>query len=443
MLFRVLLILMILSPALASGQGMTFKEALEVGLAGNHALKAAGLDQDARRSGADVSRSAYLPRLFLVEDLGTSTIPSQAFIMKMDQGALSSADFSPAVMNDPDRKTNFQTSVTLQQPLYDAAIARSLDMAEHEVAAGDFRLEAEKERTALAIYAAFVRIKRSTGRLSVAEQAVLSAREQERLARVRREQGAGLKSEELRARMNLSELEQQRIAAGNAVELAKLDLARLLGQPPGSKIEILDDPPLLQIPADQEALVAMAMSNRKDLHELEVRQRQAVTGVSQARGSYLPTVYGRVGYQANGDTHPFARDNDGWFAGASLNWELFDGMRRNSSLEQMLQKQQAAALRLQEMRSTIYQQLMEKILTRDELGKRLEAVRHALLDAEEGVRLVRNRYQNSLGLYIELLDSELALNRSRTALVDAEVEYSLAGAEVLHAAGTLLKEVVR
>jgi hypothetical protein len=44
---------------------------------------------------------------------------------------------------------------------------------------------------------------------------------------------------------------------------------------------------------------------------------------------------------------------------------------------------------------------------------------------------------------VELMDAEAALNRCRANVVEAENSYAMATAEVHHAAGVLLQEVMR
>ncbi len=67
--------------------------------------------------------------------------------------------------------------------------------------------------------------------------------------------------------------------------------------------------------------------------------------------------------------------------------------------------------------------------------------RQAQLEAEEGVRLVKRRYENSISLLVELLDAQTALNRARSDVAVQEAEYAAAWARLHFDAGTLLKEI--
>jgi outer membrane protein TolC len=67
--------------------------------------------------------------------------------------------------------------------------------------------------------------------------------------------------------------------------------------------------------------------------------------------------------------------------------------------------------------------------------------RHAVAEAEEGARLVKKRYENSISLLVELLDAQTALNRSRTELASLEADHAASWARLQYATGTLLKEI--
>jgi outer membrane protein TolC len=77
------------------------------------------------------------------------------------------------------------------------------------------------------------------------------------------------------------------------------------------------------------------------------------------------------------------------------------------------------------------------------MEKRREVARHALLDAEETVRLLSRRFENSLATMAELLDAQSALNQTRASLVESEADHALAGGQVYYTSGIFLKEMIK
>jgi len=148
-------------------------------------------------------------------------------------------------------------------------------------------------------------------------------------------------------------------------------------------------------------------------------------------------------YQTNSRDVPFGSDNDAWMAGVNLKWHLFDGFRTNHERDRAAAGRSSAAQMLEGMTKDIKFQVQESFLRREEMGKRLEVARHALLDAEETVRLLSKRFENSMATMVELLDAQTALNQARSNLADTEANYVLAGGRVYHAAGIFLKEMLK
>ena len=59
-------------------------------------------------------------------------------------------------------------------------------------------------------------------------------------------------------------------------------------------------------------------------------------------------------------------------------------------------------------------QVFESFLGVEEAGKNSELAKSALVTAEEGQRLVRIRYENSLSPLVDLLDAQMSLDQART-----------------------------
>jgi outer membrane protein TolC len=238
-------------------------------------------------------------------------------------------------------------------------------------------------------------------------------------------------------------MEQQNITASNNMALARLRLAQLVGGEPGESVDIGENLVPLPLAMGKEELQRLAWESRQELKELATEVAKAAVGVRQARGAYLPILYGTAAYQMNDRDVPFGRDNDGWEVGASLRWELFDGLRRSHEQGKAEAQRNAAAEYLENFRKEVALQVEESQLRRTEAQKRLEVARHAVDDAAEVVRLLSRRFENSLATFAELLDAQTALNSARAHLIENESDYAQATARIYFATGTFLKEVLQ
>jgi outer membrane protein TolC len=85
--------------------------------------------------------------------------------------------------------------------------------------------------------------------------------------------------------------------------------------------------------------------------------------------------------------------------------------------------------------------VQEAYLAVEETKKNLELSEKALKTAEEGKRLVKSRYENSLAPIVDLLDTQLYLDRARADYVARENEYQLAIIKLCYESGTILNEL--
>jgi outer membrane protein TolC len=412
-------------------------EAVAMALANNHLLKGAVQDKSAASAGVDAGRARYLPRLVLEEGAAYTNSPTRAFMMRLDEGRFTLG----GNLNSPKNTGDFRTSLTVEQALYDRRIGDGLAMAEKERERAGMTLQQRREDVALRTVTAYLELQKAAVQLQLATTAVTDAREHQRLATVRGAAGVGLRSDELRARTFVSEMEQQLITAGNNREIARLRLAQVAGLKPGELLDIKGDFRSPGLPGDQAELVSRGIVTRPDLQALAKGVEQAGIAVDAAEHAWQPTLYAMAGYQMNDRDIPFGRDNDAWIVGATLRWELFDGGLRRSDREKAAALKGATEEYLLEQQSAAALQINESYLRREELGKRLEVARHAQLEAEEGVRLVKRRYENAISLLVELIDAQTTLNRARTDVATLEADYAVAWARVHYSAGTLLKEI--
>ena len=316
-------------------------------------------------------------------------------------------------------------------------------MAVKESLKSELEMEAARQRIAFQVFYTYLEVQKASAQIVAAEKAVADARENMRVATVRTSSGTGLRSDELRSRTHLSMVEQQLITARNNLTLSRMKLAMLIGLPDDNNYEV---PELLEnvtVPVINDQIINDALLNRIDIKQSNTDLEKTDAALSLAQSGYLPTLKAFASYQLNAKNSPFATDNDAWIAGITLKWNIFDGFRTNSERKKALLSQSAAREMQESTTKDIKYQVKESYLRRDEAGKHLEVAMNAVQDAEETVRLLTKRYENSFSTLVELLDAQTALNQARAKLVDNEAAYALAGGRIYYMTGTFLKEILK
>lgn len=439
-LFATLLLLLV---GKAEAQTLTVKDAISRALEKNHFVRAAGHEVTASRQMSIIANSRYYPVISLEETLAASNAPTQTFMMKLDQARFSQDDFKIDNLNHPSTWQDFKTTLQLQQPLFVPSLSPLAKIAAKEAEKSELGLESARQDIAFQVFSLYLEARKSEAQLKAADKAVADALENMRLATVRTAAGVGLRSDELRARTHLSMVEQQLITARNNLVLAKLRLAITIGWSEDQSFEVPTEPENTFAMLLSDDTTSLALETRADLKQYQTEIEKSEAAVKLANSEYLPSLAAFASYQLNSKDAPFGIDNDAWIAGATLKWRLFDGFRRGAERSRAVAARSAAREMFANKANEVRFQSKESQLRREEAGKRLEVARHALVDAEETVRLITRRYENSLATMLELLDAQTVLNQSRANLVEMETGYALAGGRVYYNSGTFLKEILK
>jgi outer membrane protein TolC len=440
--FTIIILLLMFGNA-GAGELLPLKEAISLAMEKNNLVRAAGFSYTAASMGIDIVKSRYYPTINFEETFSASNAPTQTFMMKLDQGRFTNNDLNISNLNHPPAWYDFKTTLSLQQPLYVPSLSPLKEIAAKDAQKSGVELEATRQDVAFQVFRLYLEVQKSDARLKASDKAIADARENMRLAVVRTAAGVGLRSDELRARTHLAQVEQQFITATNNLALSKMQLAMLIGLADDHEFDISHLPDYAALPPLNEDLIRVTLEGRLDMRQSRIDLEKAEASVRLARSGYFPTVGAFASYQFNGKEAPIGADNDAWIAGINLKWPLFEGFRSSYERSRATAGRSAALEMLESRGRDVRYQLKESYLRRDETGKRLEVARHALLDAEETVRLITKRFENSLATMVELLDAQTALNQTRSDLVETEAGYALASGRVHYAAGIFLKEILK
>lgn len=429
--------------AKADANELQLKDAITMALKNNHQIRAAVQNRQATEAGLHIAASGYYPNLLFEERYSASNSPTQTFMMKLDQSRFSQNDFMINNLNHPDQWNNFRTVLTLVQPLYEPSLAPSYKIAQNETTRSELTYEATKEDTAFRVFLSFLEITKAEGQLKAHQQAIQEAKESLRISKIRNREGAGLRSDVLRAETHLSTAEQNLISAANNLALAKMRLANMIGISEDSDFSItpVNMPHKNRLSKDE--LIKTALEQRIDLKLHESKLESRANRVKLANSAFLPSLDAFGSYQMDSRNSPFNSDNDAWIVGLNLKWRLFDGFRHANERKRAIAEQASARELHDEMIKEIRYQANESFLRQAEALKRVESARRSLESAQEAFRLVMKRYENSLATMVELLDVQNSLAQTRAVVVESEANYEAANGRIYYTAGRFLKEIMK
>lgn len=421
----------------AAGEKLTLGEAVRIALKNSHDLKAQTHAHGAREADVGVARSYLLPKISLEERYLRTASPGYAFMTKLNQERIGSADFAPESLNHPASVNDFQTALTLEQPLFAQKARVGLAMSRTEAAASQEALHRKKEEVAFRVVQRYLMAGTAGAYVAVARKGLEDAREHQRLANLKFEAGLGLYSDTLRAATAVAEARQRLVSAEKNLSVAGRALGLAIGS--GEAVEVAGEAPALAV-RDIESLRSRSLT-RRDVRSMELKTENAENRVRLAEAGYYPMVGLGGNYQWNDHSHPLGGEGDGWQVMAFLRWELFDGTRTRHEKIRAGYEAGEAREHLEGLKKMVSFQLDEAWLALEEARMNRELAAEELKTAEEGRRLVRVRYEGALSPMVDLLDAQLSFDRARANQVARENEYKLAVAALGFAGGVILQDL--
>ena len=424
-------------PGASAMEAVDFHQAVARALSNNAFVSAAGEEAVAARRDVDAARGYLLPSVRFDERFVRTTVPAEAFGLKMNQEKLLASDFLDVRnFNRPPPRNDFIAILSLEQPLFAPKAYIGYGMAKVEADAKGQDLYRRKEDAVYRVLAAVLDVITARQFVEVAGQGLSDAREHLRIAESLEAAGMGLASDVLRAKVAVASAEGAKVTAANRLELARRGLALAMGEPGAPPVDVTGPPPEFPDPATPDR--GTAETGRADLRASSLRVANAVRYVRLRQSGYLPDVGLAAAYQVDAEDSPFSPDNRSWKVGVGLTWNLFDGMRREAELGKAVAELRRAQAYHRGMRDQAAFEVAQADLGVKEATLRGEIARAALASAAEGVRLLTSRYENHLGRMVDLLDAQTALDGARAARIRAENDVRLSRAQRLYASGGLL-----
>jgi outer membrane protein TolC len=414
------LILFLVAASLWAQDALSLRDAVRLALRGNPSIAATVADSHASEQRILQARSGVLPKVNYSESWARSDNPVFVFGSLLTQHQFGPQNFDIGSLNRPDFLNDFQSLVTVDQPIYDAGqtrhAVRSAQLS-HEMS-GEEQRRVQMETiadVARAYYGAVL----AAESLKTAEQAVRSAEADLQRAESVRAAGMSTDADVLSIRVHRAEVQEQRIQRGADLDVARAALNDALGlalDTPHSLTSELE--PLKTTATDAAALEHDVSTERPEAREARLAVALAQTQAETARGALKPNVSFHAAFEA--DRQRFVdRGGANWLASVSMRWNLFDGFADKARIAESEDWLQRAKANERSAGSALSLQVRHAKADLESAEQRIEVARAAVAEAEESLRITQNRYEAGMSNVTELL-------RSETAVLEIHTRYLLA-----------------
>lgn len=247
--------------------------------------------------------------------------------------------------------------------------------------------------------------------------------------------GIVAKLDVLSSNVSLANAKQKSIAADNTRDVAEANLNNIMRVPMNTTLNPLDKNfPEPEFDLTMEQAILMAQKYRWELVEADYGVKAAEASLRSAKAGYLPTVSVGGGYSWK-EASVTAVDKDDWAVKGGLSWSLWDGGATQASVKKADAAVKTAQETLLQAREKIELEVRQDYLNVLSYKEQIRAAEASVAQAEEAYKIATVRYSSGVGINLDVLDAELALNTARTNYITALYNYNIGLATLEHAMG--------
>ena len=418
--------------------GLSLSQAIQQAVQQNPKTKASKFSIEQAGHQITQAKSGAYPQIYFSETLNHTNNPMWAFGTRLNQERITQPDFDPARLNDPDAITNFASVLSMEWMVYNGGQTQiGVEQAQSQMKTAEIQAGHTRQDVIHQTIIAYAGLILARHHLEVIQKALVTANAHANFIAARYENGFTVKSDLLRSQVRVAELEQERIQAGSRVQIAMSVLNRVMGYPADHPLPELTDsnPGATVIEGALESWVAEAVSNHPYIRQMQLLESVASLEIDKSKAGHLPQVSLISNYEINSEKWNDFGNN--YTVGAMMRINLYSGDRISAKTRESEANLKRIQTMLQDLKANIEIQAREAWLQTQSAWNRIRVTESMVLQAEESLDIVENRYENGLYPIVSLLDAELVVQKSRMGRFQAIHDYIVARADLFMAAGTL------
>ncbi|MGB7904583.1 MAG: TolC family protein [Steroidobacteraceae bacterium] len=417
------------SAAAGAARAETLTDAWALALQQDHSLAAARNRAEAAGFEAQAARAQRWP-----------TVAVGGSYTQLDDSPAFDFSFTGLPLTPPElfKDDNFlMGSATVTVPLFTSGrISSSIAAAEARERGVGAQVSAATSDVKLAVADAYVGVLRARKAHGVASSNVQTLEALNRDTASMFERELVPKNELLAVQVALADARQNELRAANAAEVAAASYNRRLGAPLDRPVELSETLAVpAELPQDLPALVEQAKSRRTELAAFDAQAETYGQLARTERSRVLPQFALSGGYQYL--ENQFLDDETVGMAGIGVQWAMFDGGQSRKRAAALDRNRRATEQQRADASSQIELQVRQAYLGIQESRQRVIVTAQAAEQADENLRIARERYTSGLGTQTQLLEAETLRVQALKNRDDATLDAGLAQLRLARAVGAL------
>ncbi|GAK76465.1 MULTISPECIES: TolC family protein [Nonlabens] len=401
------------------------EEVAEKVVKNNNSIKISEQEFLEAKADFDQTKAVFLPNITASHTGIITTNPLMAFGSKLNQGILTSNDFNPDLLNNPDQVQNFATIIEVQQPLINIDGLYQRKAARASMEAVLLKKQRTEEYLSFEVENAYMQLQLAYKGIAVLEKVQKAAQENLKLAQNRLKQGYLQRADVLNVEVRLTEVQNQLQTARSNVQNASDYLSYLME----------DDGYTIYQPSDSLTIKNITIKdnnfseNRSDIKAMQLATTAYEAANKADKMAFLPRLNAFGSYELY-DENLFQASANGYVVGAQLSWDLFKGSQRIGQAKKSKATLEKSKLQYEQYVSKSKLEINKAQRMVIDAENKLKLAQLALDQSKESLRIRTNRFKEGLEKTSDLLNAETQFAQKQLEYYQTVFEFNYAQAYI-------------
>ncbi len=300
--------------------------------------------------------------------------------------------------------------------------------------AARFSYKDAREMVVLAVGNSYLQAIAAAARVETAEAQVKSAQALFEKASDQQKAGLAPAIDALRSQVELQTRQQQLILARNDLAKQRLNVARIIGLPPGQEFVLTEKAPYQElIPQPLETYLQRAYTARPDYLSAQAQVRSAELSKESAVAGRYPSLDVSANYGDIGVTP--AHSNGTWQVAGGITIPIFAGNRVHGDVLVADAQLRQARSQLENLRGQIDYDIRTALLDLNAAADQVAVARSSVDLAEQALTQSQDRFAAGVTDNLEVVQAQEALASAHESYIQSLYAHNLSKVELAHAIG--------
>ena len=386
----------------------------------NTDLKISQQEYAIAKANYEQSRAVLLPQLNVSNTSTFTNNPLNVFGFKLLQESVTGADFAPDLLNNPEQSTNFNTRISLLQPLINVDGWKKRKASNLQLQATSMQTVRATDYLELSITKTYMELQLAYKSVTVIEKAKETALENKSTAKNIFNQGLIQNADYLNVEIRVTEIENQLQYAKSNVQNVSDYLSFLIGEK--QEVTFLPNTELTLHTVSFDANTPLNTS-RSDIQAMQFGVDAQEQMLKSSKMNFMPRANAFANYEWN-DEDVFGFGANNYLFGLQLSWDVFGGYKNIGKIH--FEKAQLEKANLNK-NNYVAQSKLELNKAKRQLVDAQNSIHLSQLafeQSKEVLRIKSNRFEQGLEKTTDLLFVETQSQQKELDYLQAVFNYN-------------------